>query len=172
MLRKRKEKDFPSNNNMIMENSTSNRKRTQKLPLLVAILLCLVVAVAYYTFAISAGAMDTNNGLQAHVMNNNAKSHEDNSNVNSDIYNGNDNTFITKQQKTIQQQKKMGNGGKEGGVQENSNAKDISDLKNEADKDTQTGAKTDCKSFDHGDTSPEAGVDSIFNCNSEYGKCK
>lgn len=29
-----------------------------------------------------------------------------------------------------------------------------------------------CATFDHGDTTPVAGLDSVFNCNSEYGKCK
>ena len=37
---------------------------------------------------------------------------------------------------------------------------------------TDVDPEIDCYSFDHGDTSPTPGVESLFNCNSEKGKCK
>ncbi len=39
-------------------------------------------------------------------------------------------------------------------------------------KKTKSGGSVSCSAFDHGDTSPTPGIQSMFNCNSEEGTCK
>ena len=157
MLRQRKEKDLPSNNHNIMQISSPNKKKTQRFPLFFAILIGLATGIAYYIFTLSEGTIDTKNDLQTFI--------DPQAYYKTDIDNSNENDSLDHFE-----MESGGGKGKKGGLRENSNAIGINDLENEADKDTKR--KIDCKSFDHGDTSPEEGLDSIFNCNSEFARCK
>ena len=160
LLRKRKEKDFQSSKNNINMGTltTSSKRRSQKLPIYLVILLCLVAIIAYYTFSMPTIDIVRNNDFEEFAVNtHNVISNIDDSN--NDI---------------SQEKGSTGNGGievKEGGVRGNSNEKDSSHLEDETGT-VETKARTDCKSFEHGDTSPTEDVESIFNCNSEYGNCK
>jgi hypothetical protein len=133
--------------------NSSTRRRAQKTPVFIVTVLCLAFAIGYYFFSFTASTLNVNTNdyhYYAPSITNNKNSTRGNYIRGQQKFND---TVTTTESEALEAEGEVGV---------------------EADDQTYTDVdpEIDCHNFDHGDTSPTPGVESIFNCNSEHGKCK